>query len=212
MSKPPRPITPIKTEEWRPIPGCSSYAVSESGRVRRVKSSRTYKNGFELGGTISPKGYRIYELRSDKGERLKLWAHRVVCEIWNGPRPDGHVTRHLDGDSSNNHYTNLQWGTPADNVADQVRHGTQTAGESHPRAKLNWRAVKEIRAAYVPFKTTRAECKQLADRYGVAFGTLMHAMRGETWKEPREEHEFEAERLKALVAQAKAAKRQKADA
>lgn len=54
--------------------------------------------------------------------------HVLVAAAWLGPRPDGLVIRHLDGNSRNNDVRNLAYGTPAENVRDTVRHGT------HPEA------------------------------------------------------------------------------
>ena len=53
------------------------------------------------------------------------FAHRAVCAAWNEVPPvEGLLVRHLDGDATNNHHTNLCWGTPQDNSDDRRRHGT----------------------------------------------------------------------------------------
>jgi hypothetical protein len=60
-------------------------------------------------------------------------VHVAVLEAFRGFRHPGQETRHLDGDSRNNRLRNLRWGTPAQNIADKVKHG-RTRGSKH----WNW--------------------------------------------------------------------------
>jgi hypothetical protein len=53
-----------------------------------------------------------------------LWKiHALVLTTFVGPRPEGMYGCHIDGDPSNNHVSNLYWGTPTQNVHDMIRHG-----------------------------------------------------------------------------------------
>lgn len=54
-------------------------------------------------------------------------VHSVVCAAFIGPRPDGLVARHVNGDARDNRLVNLEYGTPAQNTADSIRHGTNYA-------------------------------------------------------------------------------------
>lgn len=54
-------------------------------------------------------------------------AHRfrvahLVLEAFVGPRPEGAIALHFDDDSSNNHVSNLRWGTFSENMHDSVRN------------------------------------------------------------------------------------------
>jgi hypothetical protein len=42
--------------------------------------------------------------------------HRLICEAFNGPAGEDEVCMHLDEDSSNNHPSNLCWGTQKENL------------------------------------------------------------------------------------------------
>ena len=67
------------------------------------------------GGTVTKgqwDGERYIYAR--KGYKTRK-VHRLVCEAFNGPCPEGLVCMHLDENSANNVPTNLQWGTPKDN-------------------------------------------------------------------------------------------------
>lgn len=79
-------------------------------------------------------GYSYVRLTLD-GKRKKFFIHRLVCTLFHGPRPsDKHEVRHIDGNSLNNCYDNLAWGTRKENAEDRDRHGKTSFGKSHSQA------------------------------------------------------------------------------
>jgi hypothetical protein len=75
------------------------------------------------------------------------YAHRVAFEIANGRKP-GPLLRHLCGRASCCADRHLREGTDAENLADQVAHGTYSppphpCGEAHPGAALSDDQVEE---------------------------------------------------------------------
>ncbi len=69
-------------------------------------------------------------------------VHRLVLITWGSPVPfDGAVCRHKDGKKNNNHISNLEWGSHADNAKDRDRHGQQVRGD---RARSGVRAQRFI--------------------------------------------------------------------
>lgn len=110
-------------EQWRPIPGFPGYEVSDKGRVL----SRQMYHGSDRPRLMSTPthddGYRIVHLTADGASRV-VRVHLLVTAAFLGPRPDGMVVRHLDGDAGNNALLNLRYGTASENSFDQVRHGT----------------------------------------------------------------------------------------
>lgn len=106
------------TEQWRPIPGYGDrYDVSDRGRIRNRQRGRT------LSPRCNKNGYPVVVLRRD-GIPKMLYVHTLVLTAFSGPRPEGTVARHLDGDKTHNAPSNLAWGSPSENVYDRVRHGT----------------------------------------------------------------------------------------
>ncbi|NCA72030.1 MAG: HNH endonuclease [Sphingobacteriia bacterium] len=127
------------------------YAVFDDGRLWSTLEGRYIE------GDIDRDGYRIVTVG---GMRTKM--HRLVLYVFRGPAPGrGMVTRHLDGNPSNNCIDNLAWGTPAENWNDKRRHGTATVGERSGRVKLTDDEVRVIRDSEEPTKT-------LSARYGVS--------------------------------------------
>lgn len=118
------------SETFRPIPGFEHYEVSESGVVRSVPRISVRSNGVRArlaGRTLKqwtdPKtGYARVCLSVDGEDTLER-VHRLVALAFHGPGREGELVRHLDGDATNNHYSNLAWGTESENQFDKVRHG-----------------------------------------------------------------------------------------
>jgi hypothetical protein len=118
----------VDSPQWAPIVDFEGfYEVSTDGQIRSRPRPGT------KGGLLTPKvrdddsGYLsvgLYATGREETHRI----HNVVLIAFVGPRPQGMVARHLDGDPTNNRLDNLCWGTSSENNIDQVRHGT------HPHA------------------------------------------------------------------------------
>ncbi len=102
--------------------------------------------------------------------RLRL-VHHLVLEAFKGLKPPGKEARHLDGNFNNNVITNLEWGTHAENIADQIVHGTDTRGERNGGAKLKNEDASSIRASSLTGK-------ELASKYGVSEATISRIKKG----------------------------------
>lgn len=164
-------------EEWRQVKGSGfeMYEVSSLGRVR----------SWAIGGTRA--GQRLAEPRI-KSLRVNpvrgylqvtiggrnAFVHRLVATTFHGPRPDGLLCRHLDGNKLNNAASNLAWGTRLDNAADDLIHGTRVRGERMGNARLTEDVVREIR-----FSTESLRC--IARRLGVSVTAIAQVRNGKTW-------------------------------
>ena len=114
----------------------------------------------------------------------KTTAHRAAWELEHGPIPNGlWVLHHCDNPPCVN-LEHLFLGTQKDNMADMIGKGRDNLshgfhGENHPRARLNWRQVCDIRSR--PEERARA----LAIEYGVSRHTIAAIRCGRNWKRPR---------------------------
>ena len=94
-------------------------------------------------------------------------VHKLVLETFIGPRPEGFVCRHLNGNALDNRLENLCWGTPKENAQDSIRHGTAVClrhGEQSVAAKLTNADIKTIRELY----SIGSLQSELAERFGVS--------------------------------------------
>ncbi|MBU0792303.1 MAG: NUMOD4 motif-containing HNH endonuclease [Gammaproteobacteria bacterium] len=118
-------------EEWRVIADATNYAISNLGRVKRIKADWQGKYlGKVLAGSRHRGGYIAYVLCTPKGKLTKK-AHRLVCEAFNGPPPaDKPCCAHRDGNPANNTPDNVYWATYTENASDRERHGRTARGEN----------------------------------------------------------------------------------
>ena len=120
-------------EKWLPVVGHEGrYEVSDHGRVRSLdrmvphgrSSGMRRHRGRVLKLGRKPAGYPTASIPVDGSRQVKvMYVHRLVLEAFVGPCPEGNVARHLDDDKSNNHLSNLVWGTESQNAYDKVRNG-----------------------------------------------------------------------------------------
>jgi hypothetical protein len=115
-------------ERWLPIPDCPGYEVSDLGRVRSHYPQRGVPGPHILTGGIDRYGYHVVHFRPIGREQQKV--HALVLRTFVGPRPEGKVVRHLDGNPSNNTLGNLAYGTQSENILDSVAHGTHWARQT----------------------------------------------------------------------------------
>ncbi len=131
--------------EWRPIPEWPDFAVSEFGDVMRVVKGNT--NCSKAGRIARPRRERYMRVYLSGGGRQACWlVHRLVATVFIGPPPSPtHQAAHRDGNTYNNHFSNLYWATPSENAADKVRHGTIARGRRAGPDALTDRDVEIIR-------------------------------------------------------------------
>lgn len=148
--------------EVRPWPTDPRFLVSDDGTVRGP-------SGWVISVVPSKQGYRVVSYKRPDGSRTSVGVHAMVCETFHGPRPPGMHACHENGDPTDCRASNVRWDTPRENMADRVKHGTNSK-------RLTSNDVVAIRAE--PW-TPRDE---LAARYGVTPGTISHIRKGHTWQ------------------------------
>ncbi len=168
-------------EEWRDVPGYEGrYQVSNIGRVRswvnNVGNRRKEPKALRLN---TRRGYATIWL-SWFGQGKRYLVHRLVASAFmEKPRPDQQIN-HINGIKNDNTVGNLEWVTASENVQHAVAVlGAQSwqQGENHPRAKLTYAQVDEIRLALL-----RGESgAEIARRYGVHKDTISYIRRGKSW-------------------------------
>ena len=117
-------------EQWEIVDGHIGYFISDHGRVYSAKS-----NKILVDKKMDKQGHVGVCLSESKIHKKYAYTHRLVAEAFI-PNPDEYpIVRHLDGDPSNNHISNLAWGTQKDNFMDSVRHGTAYIPTDEDRQK-----------------------------------------------------------------------------
>ena len=142
------------TETFKPIADFPGYFVSDLGRVR---SDRYSKSRYLKGCPMKRKNCRYIQvtLRRD-GKNFKRYVHTLVLEAFVGKRPKGLVCRHKDDNPSNNCLSNLCWGTQQENMRDAIESGSHSC---LAQRKLTQEQVTII-------LTSKKSCRKLAQQFG----------------------------------------------
>lgn len=150
--------------ELREIEGAPRYYVSIDGRV--FSTCRGEVVELRQKRLRAKYGYMVADIRQGD-RRRKRYVHQLVLEAFVGPRPDGHETRHLDNDATNNRLSNLEWTTKPQNGEDRRAAGSHK-GERHGVAKLTDAAVRSIRARVAAGAARRS----VASEHGVSVAAI----------------------------------------
>ena len=151
----------LDMNEWLPIPDHPHYEVNRAGDIRLINEQRRLK------ATLSRRLINGYPCVTC-GYASSVKVHKAVTSAFLGPA-NGRCVRHLDGDPTNCHLSNLVYGTLSENQRDRVQHGT--AG------KLTPRHIKIIRKLYeLDFSQ-----KRLSEIFGVVQPHISRIIRNECW-------------------------------
>jgi hypothetical protein len=171
----------IPEEEWRPVPGFADrYEVSSLGRVRAIYAS--FRNSHRFGRFLKPwrsnrTGHLRVSLWTADRKETKKYVHVLVLTAFVGPCPPGLESLHDDNNAGNNKLSNLKWGTPKENAADQLRHGTRARGVKNGHAKLTENQVLQIRQLAASGHNHRL----IAERFRVSRSRISYILHRKNW-------------------------------
>lgn len=140
-------------EEWRDVVGYEGYfTINEFGEVksasrivkRSTDSKGFYKEGRIMNAFISNAGYKRVALRNG-AEQRKHSVHRLVAEAFL-PKEEGRdFVNHKDRDRLNNHYSNLEWVSMAENNCHRFDK-SKTTSKYHG---VSWIKAKQKYVAFI---------------------------------------------------------------
>lgn len=151
------------------------YEVDTDGNVysvrttasRRKKILKPYSNGT---------GYIKVNLYDVHGHVKKKYVHRLVAEAFL-PNPEGlKEVNHINCDKTDCSVSNLEWCDRKSNLKHSYENGLKRTCENHGSAKLNWKAVHDIRRKQL-------SQKEYAEKYNVSRSTISAIISNRLWKE-----------------------------
>jgi len=165
-------------EIWKKHEDFDDYEFSNHGRFRKADSKIILKNTVDDKSTKTKKGgYIITFIKNTKlGVRKRVRIHRIVAKLFvHNPNPlENTVVNHIDGNKTNNHYSNLEWTT----VLVNNKHAIENKLSSIIQ-KLTEDNVKEMRELFL---NNFYSIKELSIKYCVYPSTIRQAIKYETWK------------------------------
>ncbi len=167
-----RPLLQAPTGDlWREVKDAPRYWISNSGQV--ISTIRQWRF---LKQTLTPQGYPYVSLMVD-GKPKKFTVHRLVAEHF--IKGCGETVNHRDGVKDNNHYSNLEWCSYAENNNHARDNGlVNNFGDKHYKAILSSAAVINIR----DLAKSGMYHKDIAQIYGVARQTITKVVSNKTWR------------------------------
>jgi hypothetical protein len=126
-------------------------------------------------------GYGLGLDEQGRPKTKRYYAHRRVYELLVGPIPEGKILLHTCDNPPCCNPAHLRVGTDADNKRDSIAKDRHARGERTRRNVLTEDLVLEIREEFRFLSERKTNAKELAEKYGVAPGTVYLAATGRTW-------------------------------
>lgn len=128
----------LKGERVRLIKDYPHYLVTDHGRVYSF-----FKNRF-LESFTNKQGYMKVSLGGDNKRAFRVHRLVAMCFIPNRAKTRTQVN-HIDHNKLNNHYSNLEWVTPAENIQGYLQFKGDNHGRTHRDVFLTSEKVAEIK-------------------------------------------------------------------
>lgn len=175
----------IRDNEIKQIAGYEGYFVNRMGQVfsnRPVNGKGSKPGPMRILKPLPCSHGRYLQITVGDGSgiRKKLLVHKAVAEAFIGPCPDGCEVSHKDGNSHNNHVSNLEYCTHLENERMKQQHGTTHEKEKNPMAKLTNEQVEYIRKQLQGAK--KGTARKLALQFGVSEAAISNIKHGKVWK------------------------------
>lgn len=165
-------------ERWAVIDGLSNYQISDHGRIKAL--AHVNENGrvwdekiLVLTESIArgrSSGYLGSSLTGDDGRQCLRRVHRLVATAFvSGRSEKNREVNHIDGNKTNNHYSNLEWTTRKKNV-------NHAAVNELMAKKLTSEQVLEIRSLI-----GKVSCSKLMKMYDIGKSHVSRIALGKTW-------------------------------
>lgn len=166
-------------EKWKKIKKYPSYAISNFGKIKRIKRGQSTFVGKILKIRIDTNGYPYIRLYKDgKGKNVKI--HKLIAETFIGSCPKGKEVNHIDGNKKNSHVDNLEYVTRSENIKHAFKLGLRNdRGENHYLHKLKEKDILKIKKLYGTRKYLQ---KEIAKMFNCNQQNISFIVNNKTWR------------------------------
>lgn len=176
-------VRPVFINGWM-----SNYIVSTHGDVFRVKKDGKIKR---MKQQIDSDGYFTVGLHMHGKSYFRRVNRLVASAFIVNPDPVTKIqVNHLDGDKSNNDYTNLVWATPKENIQHAWDNNLAHAqsGENHPNSKYTENIIRQVCELLVENKDTM---RQISEKTKVSYTVVKQIRNHFLWNDISNDYNFD---------------------
>lgn len=176
-------------ELWKDIQEFNNdYQISNNGRIRSKSAVIIRSNGKPytraakiLKPSTSGRGKYLGGAVCVNKKMTSYKIHRYVAKYFVDNPNNKPEVNHIDGNTLNNHFSNLEWVTRKENIQHCIDNNLQDAfkGEEVGTSILKENEVLAIRKEFKPRVVTR---RVLAEKYNVSEATIKDILYRRTWK------------------------------
>lgn len=155
-----------------------NYLVREDGKIFSTNKFDENGNPVEIKQRLNPDGYLTITIGLTHIRRSRT-VHKIIADAFIPTNDKTLEVDHIDNNRLNNHLSNLQWITHAENVSKIPfeRKSNARRGSKNGRAKLNEQDITVIRRMY----KDGMNIMQIAKEFKCGWTTISHVVKGETW-------------------------------
>ena len=158
-------------DDWRIIPGFSTYQCNPVGDVVSLVGRHRYRAGRQVLRHIREGKWFSYVV-NDAGHRLPVAVRRLVMLAFCGPQPPGQRIYHRDGNLFNHRLDNLYYG------ALKTLLPKEPAAHTGRPPKLSAGDVSEIRRRC----GTKEKRRQIAREFGIDPSLVTYIAQGKRYQ------------------------------
>ncbi|MEO1516018.1 MAG: HNH endonuclease [Bacteroidota bacterium] len=177
-----QPVKPYWNEKWLAVSfkkdTCKTqYEISNYGRIKSIH--RVSGKMRLLKGSTIERGFRVLNVRLEDNSRDSVMVHRFVAENFIAKPDESHkYVLHINGDKSNNRWTNLRWITHEEWVEHMLNTPKRKASDKNRQWKLNESQVKMIKRMLARGKTKDTT---IARKFNISVTHVRRIASGENW-------------------------------
>lgn len=166
-------------ERWVEIPDTDGkYAVSDLGRVKRLKPGRGTAVGKILKAAPNTAGYLSLTLPDLAGKFKSHQVHVLVASTFIGKCPPGMEVNHKKGLKLDNRASELEYMTRSENTKHAHDLGLiDQRGEKNNNSKISEKTVLELKR----LRDEGLTQKELSRRFGLNQGFISRVLSGKRW-------------------------------
>ena len=156
---------------WKPVKGYDKYEISDSGKVKNVRT------GYILGKRLDRDGYDNVCLYGDGTKGCNKKVHRLVAEAFLLKEDGRDQINHKNGNKEDNRVSSLEWCTRSENTNHAYETGLIIAN-IRPAIAAHTKITDSDKSDILRLRHRGVPVKEIATMYGTSLNTIYVICKG----------------------------------